>query len=512
MHDVSTPHAARTPRTIALSARHQRVVAALRAWDRPVVLGASGGVDSRALMLLCARAQIPCLVAHIHHHLRSDAHLDQAMVLEQAQALGLPSFVVHLPKHRDGNTSDRVRAQRYDALTELAARSGGVVLTAHHAEDLLETFLLRVRRGTALEHVFGLQPVMTWGDTPVARPALALWKDELRALVDDAELPWIEDSSNAETHYARNALRPALAPLVAQLDGDARFADTLAALAGEAAALQRRAPIDLDAWLQPRGPSARRLVDSPELRAALVSPEGLQRALYRWCRARELPTRREGLAFVSARFLARSPAQRDERRVRFDIDLDGLEIRWDDAREDTPTRIVTPVPLVRDAWTRVGDFEILHTRAPAPHPPGDEGAHIAADATLWARPLAPGDQIASRHSGRVGSLRKRLTRDGIPAAERDAAIVVLAQRSHMENSLDLHPRPAESAPHEDAPRERAQAGNEAAAARHRSSESAPTEILGVLFRDAQTLLLPATHEFQHELRCRARANSKDHAP
>lgn len=430
---TSAPHPARAPRALTLRAPLVPIVRTLKSHARPIILGASGGIDSTAAMLLLAHAQHPTLVVHIHHHLRDDADNDAHMVAKQSKLLGFPHITVHLPPPSDTTTenlSARSRRLRYDALSRYAQRFNADILTAHHADDQFETFVMRLLRGTALPQAFGLKPRMQWNEQSVLRPLLSLWKRDLRLLVTDVDFPWIEDSSNASDDYLRNRLRGRMAPLIEQLSQEAKAAQTLALLAEESAALQNAQNTlpalaahlhnppqkhPLPDGLPPHAQSIDRL---HALRTWSYDARAFQQALYNWCVAQELMPRRDVLTQISQSLWEGEAMTRDLRGLRLVVTRQALwlapKIPTSPAFEGGGDAILRE--LHSDRWTAVGTHRLRIE---------GEGSLLP----LWARPLQPGDRMPSPHSGRMVGVRKRMTRDGVPAAVRDGAVVVLAHSS-----------------------------------------------------------------------------------
>lgn len=218
------------------------VADALRARETPIVVALSGGIDSVAMLLLAAHSGAPVLAVHVHHHLRADAHHDAAQALLAARHVGVPCHVLHLDGEAlraPGNVAAASRHARYIALGTIARPLGATVLTAHHVEDLLETMVLRLDQGAGLAGVFGLRADTVITQTPIHRPLLSQWKNDLRTLVATAGVGWAEDSSNASRAYQRNRIRTPLAALTAELQSPARFAASLVGAAREAWALDR---------------------------------------------------------------------------------------------------------------------------------------------------------------------------------------------------------------------------------------------------------------------------------
>lgn len=169
----------------------------------------SGGPDSMALLHLSARA-FPGRVeaATVDHGLRPESAGEAAMVGEWCAARGIPHAILHPDTPRAGNLHDWGRAQRY-ALLEAWRIERGLdwLFTAHHADDQLETMLMRLNRGAGLGGLTGVRPRMAH----VLRPLLGVRKSVLQALAEAEGLPHVVDPSNADPRFDRSRMRAALA-------------------------------------------------------------------------------------------------------------------------------------------------------------------------------------------------------------------------------------------------------------------------------------------------------------
>jgi len=195
---------------------------------RRLLLAVSGGPDSVALMLLCARWAERDLheiaVATVDHGLRSEAGAEAAQVGAWARALGYAHHVLtwegEKPKTR---IQERARDARY-ALLESCARDIGAeaIVTAHHADDQAETILFRLTRGSGVSGLAGMSAQSRCGDVALLRPLLDLHKTTLVEICESSGHAFFSDPSNADDAYARVRLRK-LAPILAEhgLDADA---------------------------------------------------------------------------------------------------------------------------------------------------------------------------------------------------------------------------------------------------------------------------------------------------
>ncbi|MFC3579796.1 tRNA lysidine(34) synthetase TilS [Sphingomonas hylomeconis] len=184
--------------------------------DDIIAIAVSGGPDSIALLALAARAwpgQV--IAATVDHGLRAAAAAEAAMVAGFCATLG--AGVPHATLRpatplATANLQAAARAARYALLTDWAAQAGAaILLTAHHADDQAETFLMRAARGSGLAGLAGIRPRRPLSDTlTLLRPLLGWRCAELRALAEDWALPFVDDPSNASARYDRTQFRALL--------------------------------------------------------------------------------------------------------------------------------------------------------------------------------------------------------------------------------------------------------------------------------------------------------------
>lgn len=183
--------------------------------ERPLLLACSGGVDSVVLAHLCVAADLKVTLAHCNFQLRGDeSDGDEAFVRNLAKKLGIEVMVKlfdtekYAEAHR-GSIQMAARALRYQWFNEvLDTGEFDFVLTAHHADDGLETFLINLSRGTGIEGLSGI-PAQ---NEKVMRPLLNFSRQEILSYVKDNNLEWREDSSNSESKYLRNKIRLDIVP------------------------------------------------------------------------------------------------------------------------------------------------------------------------------------------------------------------------------------------------------------------------------------------------------------
>ena len=192
----------------AASARFLRSFRAIAGpGTKRVGLAVSGGPDSLALLLLASETLDHVEAATVDHGLRPEAASEAKFVSGIARMLGVRHSTLTLPPKPKGNTSAWARKNRYEVLERWAdALDLDLILTAHHADDQLETMLMRLNRGAGVGGMAGIRPVRG----RIARPLLGWRKAELVKLVADHGLDAVDDPSNHDDRYDRARLRKSL--------------------------------------------------------------------------------------------------------------------------------------------------------------------------------------------------------------------------------------------------------------------------------------------------------------
>ena len=176
--------------------------------EQKLLLAFSGGLDSRVLLDLLCQLEIDFSVAHCNFDLRADASEADALFCAQiAEQHQLPFFIkkfdtMNFAEEQKVSTQMAARELRYTWFNELKKQEGFThILTAHHLDDQLETFMINVGRGTGLKGLRGI------GTDKILRPLLNFSKDEIEQYAQAHSIEWREDASNAQDTYLRNHLR-----------------------------------------------------------------------------------------------------------------------------------------------------------------------------------------------------------------------------------------------------------------------------------------------------------------
>jgi tRNA(Ile)-lysidine synthase len=177
--------------------------------DLRVGLAVSGGPDSMAMLILAHRVVGDrCGVATVDHGLRSEAAEEAAFVASFCNERGIPHQILRPEKPITGNIQSEARNVRYALLNGwAAAEKCDWIATAHHADDQLETLLMRVARGAGIS---GLSAIRARNDN-VIRPLLAFTKEELVRVCEESGLVPCDDPSNRNSEFDRVRIRQWLA-------------------------------------------------------------------------------------------------------------------------------------------------------------------------------------------------------------------------------------------------------------------------------------------------------------
>lgn len=176
--------------------------------DRAYGICVSGGPDSLALLLLAKAASLRIKAATVDHGLRPESRAEADFVARICTQLGVAHDILPLGPAGRGNRSDWARTARYGALRDWAQREGlTALLTAHHADDQLETLLMRLNRGAGVAGLAGIR--MRQAD--LCRPLLGWRKAELVEIVAVGGLAAVDDPTNRDDAYDRARIRKRLA-------------------------------------------------------------------------------------------------------------------------------------------------------------------------------------------------------------------------------------------------------------------------------------------------------------
>lgn len=189
--------------------------------NKKLLLATSGGLDSVVMAHLFNELDYPIALAHCNFQLRGlESFGDQNFVQDFSANNNIPLFLTQFDTEafaKDYKLSTQVAARdlRYNWFYELLdTENYDYILTAHHADDNIETFLINLSRGTGLEGLVGIPEQ----NDKIIRPLLHFSREEIANYAKENNIQWREDSSNASDKYLRNKIRHDLVPLLKELN------------------------------------------------------------------------------------------------------------------------------------------------------------------------------------------------------------------------------------------------------------------------------------------------------
>ena len=187
-----------------------------------LIIACSGGVDSMALLSFCLQLQdVKLVVAHIDHMLRGQQSYDDYLFVEDfckkrgIAFEGTRINIAELHEKQGGNLQRLCRDERYSFLRSVMQKhKANKLLTAHHADDQLESMLMAITKSASVSSLQGIQMRRRFGEGEIIRPFLTVKKAELREYLQSVGVSYREDASNAKDSYTRNRIRHHVVPLL----------------------------------------------------------------------------------------------------------------------------------------------------------------------------------------------------------------------------------------------------------------------------------------------------------
>lgn len=190
--------------------------------QKKIIVGFSGGPDSRLLLeWLLWYTKDPCriIAAHLNHQWRSDADFEENSCYQTAKKLGVAFITKTISEYQDfisynGSKEAFARIARRMFLEKIASEHNGIIALGHHQDDQIETFFIRLARGSTGTGLSGIKPK----NGLYIRPLLEISKAQIYQELDKRQITYCLDSSNESTEYLRNNIRISLIPLLNKID------------------------------------------------------------------------------------------------------------------------------------------------------------------------------------------------------------------------------------------------------------------------------------------------------
>ena len=193
-------------------------------WQLPMhksLIAVSGGMDSMALSFIFKSLKLPFEIAHCNFKLRAEAsNKDAEFVKEIAESWQIKYHIKSFDTEQVSKDSklsiqETARSLRYEWFHQISKEQQfDYIITAHHLNDSIETVLYNFTKGCGIDGLTGI-PVQ---NSKTIRPLLFASRDKIKEFVEQNNIPFREDSSNAETKYARNKIRHLVVPVLNALN------------------------------------------------------------------------------------------------------------------------------------------------------------------------------------------------------------------------------------------------------------------------------------------------------
>lgn len=188
-----------------------------------VVVGVSGGPDSMALLYMMNEIKkemdLFLICAHVNHNVRVESENERIFLQKYCDNNGIFFEFMKIESYGDDNFHNEARTVRYNYFEKIAKQYGAkFVLTAHHADDLIETILMRIVRGSTLKGYSGFSRIVDKGEYKVLRPLITVTKKDLIKYNKKHNIKYVIDNSNTKEIYTRNRYRKYVLPFLKRED------------------------------------------------------------------------------------------------------------------------------------------------------------------------------------------------------------------------------------------------------------------------------------------------------
>lgn len=184
-----------------------------------VVIALSGGPDSMALLHLLLKLRnnknINIVCAHVNHNLRKESENEKQFVEDYCKNNNLIFEYMKIDSYKNGFNESEARKKRYDFFDRIVYKYNSKYLfTAHHGDDLIETILMRIGRGSNLKGYSGFGIISNRKNYKLVKPLIYYTKDDINEYIENNNIPYVIDNSNLKNDYTRNRYRHNILPFL----------------------------------------------------------------------------------------------------------------------------------------------------------------------------------------------------------------------------------------------------------------------------------------------------------
>ena len=188
-----------------------------------IVLGNSGGPDSMCLLTILLRLRekyhLNIVSAHVNHNVRSESAAEKEFLMNYCKDNNVGFEAMTIERYGDDNFHNQARKIRYNFFNDVVKKyDANYLMTAHHGDDLIETILMRMVRGSTLKGYSGFEKILDNGTFKTVRPLVFITKDEALKFDEENNIPYVIDKSNFKGKYTRNRYRMNILPFLKEED------------------------------------------------------------------------------------------------------------------------------------------------------------------------------------------------------------------------------------------------------------------------------------------------------
>ena len=184
-----------------------------------VVVGVSAGPDSMCLLNLLEEKTNKIVVCHINHNVREESIKEEAYLRDYCTKHNLIFEVMTIKDYSENNFENEARKKRYVFYEEILKKyNSNMLFLAHHGDDLIETILMKIVRGSNIEGYAGFKRISKVKDYQIIRPLISLTKEDIIEYNKSHNITYFIDNSNTNTNYTRNRYRKYILPLLKKED------------------------------------------------------------------------------------------------------------------------------------------------------------------------------------------------------------------------------------------------------------------------------------------------------
>lgn len=186
--------------------------------NKTIITAISGGPDSMflldTLIKLREKLNMRIVVAHVNHNIRTESYNESKEVEKYCKNNNVIFEYMKIEKYPDDKFSEEsARKIRYDFFEKLINKyNSDILFTAHHGDDLVETVLMRLTRGSSIKGYAGFEPISIDRGYKIVKPLIFITKEEIIKYLDEKNIWYAVDMSNTKDEYTRNRYRKYILP------------------------------------------------------------------------------------------------------------------------------------------------------------------------------------------------------------------------------------------------------------------------------------------------------------